>query len=112
MASVKALLGVLLLVGAGYLAFAFIPPYFTNYQLRDDINTIAKFAGVNTRNTEEDIRNDVMRKVREYQLPIVPEQVRVSRDERSVTISVDYTVVVDLVGGKRVPIKFHAASNK
>jgi hypothetical protein len=107
--NIKALLGLVLVVGAGYLAFMFMPPYFSNFQFTDDVQTIAKFAAVNTK-TEEDLRAEVMKKAKDYDLPIKPEQLRISRNDRAVNISVDYVVVVNLVGDKQVPLNFHVAS--
>ena len=111
MGSMKALLGLLLVVIAAYVAFQFIPPYFNNYQFRDDIQTIAKFAPANPKSSEEEIRNEVLKKAQSYGLPVTMEQIRVAKDGSSVSINVDYTVVVNLMGGKQVPITFHA-SNK
>ena len=105
----KALMGLALVFGAGYLAFMFMPPYFSNFQFTDDVQTIAKFAAVNSR-TEDDLRAEVMKKARDYDLPIKPEQLKVSRGERAVNISVDYVVVVNLIGDKQVPLNFHVAS--
>jgi hypothetical protein len=107
--NIKALLGLALVVGAGYLAFMFMPPYFANFQFTDDVQSIAKFAAVNTR-SEDDLRAEVMKKAREYELPIKPEQLKVNRTDRAVNISVDYVVVVNLVGDKQVPLNFHVAS--
>ena len=107
--NIKALLGLALVVGAGYLGFMFMPPYFSNFQFNDDVQSIAKFAAVNTR-SEDDLRADVMKKAREYDLPIKPEQLKISRNERAVNISVDYVVVVELIGDKQVPLNFHVAS--
>lgn len=107
----KALFGILVVAVAAYLAFMFIPPYFSKYQFSDDITSIARFAGP-TQRTEEDIRTEVMQKAKGYNLPITPEQVRVSREGQKVTIGADYTYVVNLVGGKQVPIEFHLVSDK
>jgi hypothetical protein len=105
----KALFGLLVVVLAGYLAFLFIPPYFNYYQLSDDVNTLAKFAAVN-RQDEEQLRNDVMKKARDYDLPIRPEQIKVVRTDKGANITIDYQVVVDVAGQKQVPIDFHIAS--
>jgi hypothetical protein len=105
----KALFGLLVVVLAGYLAFLFLPPYFNYYQLSDDVNTMAKFAAVN-RQDEEQLRADVMKKVREYDLPVRPEQIKIVRTEKGANITVDYQVVVDVAGQKQVPIDFHIVS--
>ena len=105
----KALMGLLVVVLAGYLAFLFLPPYFNYYQFSDDVNTMAKFAAVN-RQDEEQMRTDLMKKVREYDLPVKPEQIKIVKTEKGANITVDYQVVVDVAGQKQVPIDFHIAS--
>ena len=107
----KALFGLLVVIAVGYVAFMFLPPYFNKYQFTDDITSIARFAGPTAR-TEEDIRAEVMKKAKEYDLPIKPEQVRITREGQKVTIGADYTYVVNLVGGKQVPLDFHLTSDK
>lgn len=107
----KALFGLLVVVAAGYLAFAFMPPYFSKYQFTDDVTSIARFAGPSTR-SEDDIRQEVMNKAKEYELPIKPEQVQVLRTGQSVRIQTRYTYVVNLVGGKQVPLQFDVQSDK
>jgi hypothetical protein len=105
----KALMGLLVVVLAGYAAFLFIPPYFNYYQFTDDVNTMAKFAAVN-RQDEEQMRTDLMKKVREYDLPVKPEQIKIVRTEKGANITVDYQVVVDVAGQKQVPLDFHVQS--
>jgi hypothetical protein len=108
----KAIAGLLVVAVAAYIGFQFIPPYFTKYQFTDDCQSIARFAGATTTKSEDDIRSEVMTKVKEYNLPIRPEQVKVVRENQQVTISTDYTQVVELVGGKQVPLSFHIQTGK
>jgi hypothetical protein len=107
----KALLGLLVIGVAGYLAFAFMPPYFAKYQFGDDVASIARFSGPSSK-TEEDIRQEVMTKAKANDIPIKPEQVQVSRDGQNVRIRAHYTYVVNLVGGKNVPLEFDVQSDK
>jgi hypothetical protein len=107
----KAIAGILVFVIAAYLAFQFLPPYFNKYQFSDDVNTIARFAGPTTK-TEEVIRDEVMKKAKEYDLPLRPEAVTVMREQQKVTISAHYQQVVSLLGGKQVPLDFQIQSDK
>ena len=107
----KALAGILVFVIAAYAAFQFLPPYFNKYQFSDDVNQIARFSGPTTK-SEEQIRDEVMKKAREYDLPLKAEAVMVSRDGQKVTISAHYQQVVSLVGGKEVPLDFQVQSDK
>lgn len=103
----KALFGLLVVVVLGYLAFQFMPPYFSKFQLNDDVGTIARFAG---NKDDEALREEVVKKAREYDLAIKPEQVRITRDGRTVQIAVNYRYTVNLIGGKQVPIDFKVSS--
>jgi hypothetical protein len=107
----KALAGILVFVIAAYVGFQFLPPYFNKYQFTDDITSIARFSGPTTQ-TEEQIRDEVMKKAREYELPLKPEQVIVMRNGQKVTISAHYQQVVSLIGGKQVPLDFQVQSDK
>ena len=53
-----------------------------------------------------------MKKAREYELPLKPEQVIVTREGQSVSIKTHYTKVVSLIGGKDVPLEFDVQSDK
>ncbi|MBI2682800.1 MAG: DUF4845 domain-containing protein [Acidobacteriales bacterium] len=110
MARVKALFGLAVVVGGIYLAIMLLPPYFANYQFQDDVSTIAKFSSVSMGKSDDDILADVMKKVKEHDLPIRSEQIKISHSERQITISVDYDVVVELVGGRTQVLSFHVAS--
>jgi len=107
----KGIIGLLVVVIAGYLAFAFMPPYFSKYQFNDDITSIARFAGPTTR-SEDDIRKEVMKKAKENEIPIKEEQIDVTREQQNVTIRAHYTQVVTLIGGKQVPLDFDLRSDK
>jgi hypothetical protein len=88
-----------------------MPPYFAKYQFTDDVSSIARFSGPTTK-SEDDIRQEVIKKAKEYDIPIKPEQVRVLREGQSVRIGTHYTYVVNLVGGKQVPLEFDVQSDK
>src|SRR3954470_1516719 len=107
----KAIIGLLVVIIAGYLAFAFMPPYFAKYQFADDITSIARFAGPTTR-SEEDIRQEVLKKAKEEGVPITAEQIQITREQQHVEIKAHYTYVVNLIGGKQVPLQFALQSDK
>lgn len=107
----KAIIGLLVVILAGYLAFAFMPPYFAKYQFSDDVNSIARFAGP-TNKGEEDIRKEVLKKAKENDIPITGEQIQISREQQHVDIKARYTYVVNLIGGKQVPLEFAIQSDK
>jgi hypothetical protein len=89
---------VLTLAVVGSMVFAaveVVPAYFANYQLQDSMQTESRFAIVN-RKGEDEIRDDVWKKMQELDIPATKEAVRVSVAQKDVNIWVDYSVPVDL----------------
>ena len=89
---------VLTLVIVGFLIFSgvkIIPAYFANFQLQDSMQTKARFAIADHRAVDQ-IREDIWKKVQELDIPAKKEDIKVSREQRSVAISLDYVVPVDL----------------
>ena len=91
-----AIFGVLVLVG-----IKLIPPFFANYELEDAIKT------------EEDIREAVIKQARNYDIPLTPKQVHVSRvgafGSGSLIIEADYSVPIDLPGYSTT-LEFHPST--
>jgi hypothetical protein len=72
-----------------------IPAYFANFQLQDSMQTEARFAIADHRAVDQ-IREDIWKKVQELDIPAKKEDIKVSGEQRSVAISLDYVVPVDL----------------
>jgi len=98
MKRLKALLGLLVVVGGFYLAWELIPPYLANYQLQDAIENEARMDSYNPNRTDADIKASVVKAARDLDIVLRPEDVQVSRDGPNLTISASYTVHVDLPG--------------
>jgi len=102
MGTIKAIVGLLAIVGLIYAGFQIIPPELSNYAFQDDLRNIAMLAGSNPRQTDQDLVDAVMRKAQEHQLPLTPEQVTVQRigtpGALAVYVSADYSVPVSLPG--------------
>lgn len=73
-----------------------IPPYVAYYQLNDKVQEIARF-GVVEHNTEDQIRAKVLKTIDDLQIPATKDNVKVSAGATRVSISVDYTVPVDIL---------------
>jgi hypothetical protein len=100
---VKGLFGLLVIAAVFVGLFQIAPPIMANYSFQDDLRTVAMMDGVNlSTKTDEDIRNDVMRKAKEHDLPIVPAQVTVQHISTpglsAVFVAADYTVTINLPG--------------
>lgn len=92
----KALLFTAILVLLVYSAFKLVPVYVANYQLSDKLQETARFAVVN-RYSEDQIRDTIFKEIQSLEIPARREDVKVSSTQSLVTISVDYTVPVDLL---------------
>ena len=108
MKQIKSLVGIAVVVIAFYVAFKLMPPYYNQIQFQDAIEQEARSASYNMR-SEDDLRNVIMRKARENDIPILPEQIKVQKIVNDVTVSVDYTVHIDMPMYP-LDLKFHAGT--
>ena len=102
MGTLKALVGLALLVLVVVALFQVLPPVMANYSFTDDLRQVAMMAGANPQRTDDDVRNDVLKKAKEHDLPIDEKQVTVQRvltpGLMAVYVAADYTVPVKLPG--------------
>jgi hypothetical protein len=107
MGSIKLLFGILVIVGAAYVGFELIPPYFENYQFADAVKNEATLDSY-TPKTENDIRAAVYKKAQELDIPITEEQIHVQRSgsigNAVINIQAPYVVHVELPG---YPVDLH-----
>jgi hypothetical protein len=89
------LLTLLVLAAMVFAAIKMIPAYFANYQFQDSMETEARFA-ISNRKTEDDIREDIWKKMQELGIPGKRDDIKVISNEGAVQISLDYRVPVDL----------------
>jgi len=112
MGIIKAVVGFLLIAAVVVGLFQILPPMLTNYSFTDDLKTVSMLDSSNLQKTDEDVRNDVMKKVKEHDLPIEPKQITVqhinSPGLSAIYISVDYSVTVNLPG---YPFDMHFTPN-
>lgn len=95
-ARLKAIVWLVILGAAGYVGFKVIPIYMANYQLQDKMQTEARFATVNHK-TDEELRDVIFREIRDRDIPARREDIQVLENtQRRVSVSVEYTVPVDL----------------
>jgi hypothetical protein len=112
MRTIKALFGLALVVVGVYVAYKLIPPYFNNYQLQDVLENEARmnsYSGI--QKSEDDIRNVIIRKAQDLDVPLTPEQVKITRAGTDWVITTDYTIHVDLPVYP-MDLQFHASSKK
>jgi hypothetical protein len=102
MGTVKAIVGLLAIIGAVYCGFQIIPPEMTNYSFQDDLRSVAIVGAANPHQTDQDLMDAVMKRAREHDITLTPEQITVQRigtpGAPAVFVSVDYSVPVSLPG--------------
>jgi hypothetical protein len=102
MGTVKALVGVLLIIGLIYCGFQIIPPELTNYSFQDDLRNIAMVGGANPHQSDQEIIDSIVKKAQEHQITLVPEQITIQRigtpGAPAVFVAADYSVPVSLPG--------------
>jgi hypothetical protein len=100
MGTLKALGGFLAILFVVLACFEVAPPMMANYSFQDDLRNVALMDGANFQKTDDDVRTDVMRKVKEENLPIEPKQLTVQRINTpgmsALYIAADYTVSISL----------------
>jgi hypothetical protein len=102
MGMIKAIVGFLIIAGVFVGLFQVAPPMLANYSFQDDLRTIAMMDSANFQKTDEDVRNDVLKKAKEHDLPIEAKQVTVQRLNTpgltAVYVAADYSVTIALPG--------------
>jgi hypothetical protein len=101
----KYVFGIAVVVAAIMAAWEMFEPQFTNIlfqdELRDSAAQLGWRTGVSPPNSDEDLRNIVIRKAASHDIKLVPEQITVrhtgSGEHTTWYIAVDYTVPVNLV---------------
>ena len=91
----KAVVAVGLFAVGVYLGIKLVPPFISNYQFQDYITSVARTATYAQGRTEENIREEILGKVKELRMPVKGEQIRVVKSTYGVNIDVKYNVVVE-----------------
>src|ERR1700735_5842789 len=95
---IKAIVGFIAIAAVVVGLFQIAPPMLANYSFTDDLKNITMVDSANLQKTDDDVRNDVLRKAREHDLPIDAKEETVQRINTpgisSVYVAVDYSVTV------------------
>ncbi|HEU5161837.1 MAG TPA: hypothetical protein VFV54_01710 [Thermoanaerobaculia bacterium] len=89
------IVGLIVLIAASYVAFKIVPVKVRAADLRQEIVDVARSAGVYK---EAQIRQKIMAKAEELELPLEPENLEVIRKSDRVYIEATYTVPVEFPG--------------
>ena len=104
---VKIFIGISVFVFVVIVGWQIVSCELANVELQDDMQDLASQAGARIGfvepRSDEDLRRAVMRKAKEHDIVLDPDQVRVQRtasvDMSTVYLAADYTVLVRLPGG-------------
>ena len=111
-ANFKAIFVLVLLGVGGYLTYKLLPPFMNNYLFQEEVTALARNATYAMGKSAEDIRTELIRKGKEYDIPLTPQDVQVVKEASAVSIDIKYTIRVELPG-KIVDLSFNpAAGNK
>ncbi len=92
----KALLSLAFLAAVILVTVKTIPAYVNNFQLQDHIRQLAIQLSVRGKpTTPDEVRDEVIGFARDHDIPLTADNVKVTLSNR-VSISLDYTVPVDL----------------
>jgi len=101
MGSFKLIFGVLCIVGVAYVCAELIPPYFSNYEFEDAVETEARMATYSTK-SEDAIRDTIYKKAQDLEIPLDKNQIKVQRTgpigSGSIMIEASYAVHVEFPG--------------
>jgi hypothetical protein len=94
--TIKAIVWTVILVYGAFVAYKILPAYVAEYQLADKMQEQARFSVVN-RYTEEQIRDNIFKVVKDLEIPVKREEIKIVDTPEVVKISMDYTIPVDLL---------------
>jgi hypothetical protein len=94
--TIKAILWTVILVYGAFVAYRILPAYVTEYQLADKMQEQARFSVVN-RYPEEQVRDNIYKVVKDLEIPVKREEIKIIVSQEVVKISMDYTIPVDLL---------------
>ncbi len=111
MKTLRALIGLFIVVAFFYVAWKVVPPYMNDYQFEDSVAQIAHEATFNYQRTEQDVKDAVAKKAVEYHIPLSSEQVHVSKNGQEVVITGEYTIHIELPG-RPMDLRFQVNSKR
>ncbi|HYE24597.1 MAG TPA: hypothetical protein VEG32_05285 [Clostridia bacterium] len=98
MKQIRALVGLLVVIGAFYLAWQVFPAYYANYAFQDYLENQARIESYAENRSDMDVADAVALKAQELEIPLTAQQIHVERVGKELTIWAEYTVQINLPG--------------
>ncbi len=92
----KLIVTLAVLTSVGYVAAKTVPVYFHNYVLQDYLRQVAIEAMTGQRPSADRVRDNILAKAQDLDLPVRAEDVRVVLTGGKIDINLNYTVPIDL----------------
>lgn len=89
------LVGLIILALAAFIAYKVIPVKVKAAELRQEVVDEAKSAGTHN---DVKIRDMILAKAREDNLPVGPDDIKINRHNSEITVQVEYTVPIEFPG--------------
>jgi hypothetical protein len=91
------LLTLAILGSLAFVAVKVVPPYFANYQFQDAIESESRFALTGyPKRSQDDVQDEVYKKAQDLGIPAKRDDIKVEMGNGQVSISLDYSVPIDL----------------
>jgi hypothetical protein len=91
----RSIFGLVVLLVGGFMLYKLLPLYWGNFQVDRMISEQAVYY-TNFPKSDDAVAAAISQKAQEFSVPVSPEQVTVFRTPSDLTISVEYTVHVDI----------------
>lgn len=93
---VGCIIGLIILLGCVFVAYKMIPVKIKGAEMKQFVVDEGKSAGL--RKGPKDIRERILHRARELEVPLEEKNLKVSRDNSRVRIDVEYTIPVEFPG--------------
>jgi len=94
-AALRTLFWILVIASSLYAAYKFLPPAVTFYMMKTDVEEEAKIAHMHE---DEALAARILNKAQIWSVPIERQNIEISRRRSSISISVNYTIIISFFG--------------
>jgi hypothetical protein len=92
-----------------FLAKQYVPPLFSRFQFGDSVRQTVKYAAASQKNVEA-VRREIVRAAEDYEIPIGPKDVLITKEGPYFTVEIDYSLPIDLRVHK-YDMQFHVSES-